>query len=740
MPESSSQDRPLAVRRRRDLVIAQTGTATAPRWTVKDPLSLRYFQLREADYFVFSQLNGDVTLAEIQRRYHRQYAPRKLAAATVLAFVQRLWSQGLVTVDQFGASESLFRRQQLVAGQRLSQGLASLLAIRFRGIDPDGILSALLPVLGWFFSIPMLLITIGLMAFSGGLVLAEWDRLLSDLPTFRSMLSFNQAGVFVAVFVAVKILHELGHGLVCKKLGGECRELGVMLLALTPCLYCNVSDAWLLRNRWHRAAIGAAGIDVELVLASVCTLLWHSSRPGLFHSVCLDVMLICSVNTLLLNGNPLLRYDGYYVLADLIDVPNLRPRSQQLLRNAIYRVWFGQRFDAGENQSAATQFGFLAFGLASAIYTWIVVFAILWMFYQVAKGYGLEVIVVGFGVILLLNRVWRPCSQLLRTARHLAKEGQLRLFRFLLVTLLLFSGVLGCLRIPVDRQVTAPLLVRPAEETLVFVTVPGRIRRGFDSPSGKTVSEGQILVELENLEITQALKRLAGDVDRQRKKLESLEIRRGESPDAANQIPVAQSMLVDLTRRLQSREEEAARLTIRSPLSGTLLSGKVTRSDDRFSPTPDLEFALFSTPLPDLWLEAGTELCRIVSPTSREAVMYVDQAEATAIDPGDRVTLTVMQGAGDVMRGTVVEVASEPISTVPPVLAALGEVEVAIDSEGGVRPITPIHEVRVRCDAASETGVPIVLGQIGRGTIALGRETLGDRLLRFLRRTFTFDL
>ena len=77
-----------------------------------------------------------------------------------------------------------------------------------------------------------------------------------------------------------KILHEFGHGLSCKHFGGECHEIGVMFLVLTPCLYCNVSDSWMLPNRWHRAAIGAAGMYVELVLASICTFIWWFTEPG----------------------------------------------------------------------------------------------------------------------------------------------------------------------------------------------------------------------------------------------------------------------------------------------------------------------------------------------------------------------------------------------------------------------------------------------------------------------------
>ena len=117
----------------------------------------------------------------------------------------------------------------------------------------------------------------------------------------------------------------------CIRLGGQCRELGLMLLVFTPCLYCEVSDAWTFPSKWQRIAVSAAGIIVEIVLAALAALVWCFSGPGLLHSLAFAVMVVCSVSTLLFNGNPLMRYDGYYVLADLLEVPNLAEQSRAVV-------------------------------------------------------------------------------------------------------------------------------------------------------------------------------------------------------------------------------------------------------------------------------------------------------------------------------------------------------------------------------------------------------------------------
>ena len=114
-----------------------------------------------------------------------------------------------------------------------------------------------------------------------------------------------------------------------------------MFLVLTPCLYCNVSDSWMLPNRWHRAAIGAAGMYVELVLASICTFIWWFTEPGPLNYICLNVMFISSVSTMMFNANPLLRYDGYYILSDILEIPNLRQKASTILNRKLGKWCLG---------------------------------------------------------------------------------------------------------------------------------------------------------------------------------------------------------------------------------------------------------------------------------------------------------------------------------------------------------------------------------------------------------------
>ena len=183
--------------------------------------------------------------------------------------------------------------------------LNNLLAIRLPGLNPDRFLGWLYPYCRWLLS-PGLVAVWAVMAFSAILLVSvQADELRARLPEFT--LFFSPANIlWLAVVIAVtKVIHELAHGITCRHFGGRCHELGVMFLVFMPCLYCNVSDAWVLPSKWQRAAVGFAGMYAEIGLASLATFGWWFTHPGTLNSILLDTMVVCSVGTLLINGNPL---------------------------------------------------------------------------------------------------------------------------------------------------------------------------------------------------------------------------------------------------------------------------------------------------------------------------------------------------------------------------------------------------------------------------------------------------
>ena len=234
------------------------------------------------------------------------------------------------------------------------------------------------------------------------LVAVEFDVFRAKLPEFRNFFSIHNAFLLAVVLGVTKILHEFGHGLSCKHFGGECHEMGIMILVLTPCLYCNVSDSWMLPSKWQRAAIGAAGIYVEVLLASICTFLWWFSEPGLFHNLCLNVMFVCSVSTIIFNANPLLRYDGYYILADLTEIPNLRQKATTILSHKLGEWCLGLEPQEDPFLPQRNQLFFALYSVAAAAYRWVVVMSICWFLYKLFESYHLKLV----GQLVVAGSLW----------------------------------------------------------------------------------------------------------------------------------------------------------------------------------------------------------------------------------------------------------------------------------------------------------------------------------------------
>ncbi|MCA9080009.1 MAG: hypothetical protein KDA58_05590 [Planctomycetaceae bacterium] len=738
-----SAEPPLPFRRRTDLIIVSVGSSS-PRWTVKDPLTQRFYQLRPAEHFVLQQLDGSISLGELTRRFSRLFAPEQATLAQMMQFVQQLWSQGLLLVDHPAQTQGLVASVQKERG-RWWELVSNPLVIRFRGIDPDAFLTASLPLVSWVLTWPVLILLSLFLLASVQIGLSQLPQMLRELGTVTLT---GSALVSLLLLVAgIKVCHELGHAFVCKRLGGECRELGVMLLAGTPCLYCNVSDAWLLPNRWKRAAIGAAGMGVELVIAAIATWVWSASRPGLVHALALQTLLLCSVNTLLLNGNPLLRYDGYYILTDLLDFPNLRPRALSLLENLFTRLILGYRRWQPELSPLST-LALLLYGLASWLYLWFVLIMITWAAYRWLQPQGLGGIALMGGAVLLGGRLWsltHRSGTLLKQAwgADSALEaatpqaaGAARLswsrIRAVIGTALAALGLIALPWFPWPRVVQVPARLIPAQERSVTVTVPGQLSRPGRSnvAMGQPVAANESLWTLENPELRRQELELQAAIAQESIQLKTLQQRLGQSPELATLVSLAESRLDDARRQLQSHQEQAARLRLVAPLSGRLESGSVRASlglDGRWRRT-----AVVDTNTDVLWLDAGTEAARIVS-TDSAALLYVPQTRLSAIRPGQIVRLTFPELGGGIVSGQIAEIAAQPLHEVPETLLFDRRLSVIRDGER-LRFEPPVHEVRVDIFSGAE---PLRWQQqLGTARLMLGQDPVWRHVRRLLREAF----
>jgi len=729
---NSATTRPVPLRVRPDLAIRPQQIGRHRYWVVKDPVALEYFHLRDEEHTILKMLDGQTSLAQIKRRFEQVFAPMQMSIDRLHAFLGRLYRCGLLLSDTPGQGDQLSVRHGRRRRRELTQSLTGVLAIRFRGIDPEPLLRWLYPKCRWLFS-PWFLVGCLLLALLAATLLAvRFDVLQAKLPEFHAF--FNARNViWLAVTLALaKVLHELGHALACKHFGGECHELGIMLLVFTPCLYCNVSDAWMLPNKWHRVAISAAGMCVEIVLACICTFLWWFSEPGLLNTLCLNMMFVCSVSTILFNGNPLLRYDGYYILSDVAEVPNLGQQSKALVSRALARFFLGIETHDDRELPQSHRGLLAAYGVASTVYRWAVVIGILWFCAKVLKPYGLQVIAQGLAAIVLVGLLMAPIWSIVRFVGNPSWRRRMRRVRAALTCGILLAAAVAVCLLPLPFRVSAPVVIEPQSAHRVYVSVPGRLVASV-SP-GEEVQTGQELGRLVNLDIQRQIEELAGRRNQQELHVENLKNRRAD-PGVAVQIPGAKEALADIEQRLHQRQQDQQRLVLTSPAEGTVVPGP-SRRGQPFTPGR-LDFWQGS-PLDErnlgAYLDIGTLFCLVGDPERLQAVLVVDQSDIKFVRTGQRVRIQLDETPAAVLGGTIVEIGKTDVKVAPRELAGGSDLLVRVAEDGIPRPLETSYQARVSLD---EYDRQLLIGTRGRAKILADPQSLGRRLYRFLRRTFT---
>lgn len=737
-PFTSSTTRPLALSMRRDLVVRRQRWQGREYWTVKDPLALKYYRFENEEFAILSMLNGQTSSDAIRERFEREFAPQRISATQLQHLLSLLHRSNLLLADAAGQGEALLARdRQRQQRQRLS-AIVNFLALRFQGVDPDRLLAWLNRRAGWIYSLPTAVVALAMVLSALVLVAAEFDAFRGRLPTFHAFFAAQNWLWLGVTLCLTKVLHEFGHGLACKRFGGECHEMGVMLLVFTPCLYCNVSDAWMIPSKWRRAAIGAAGMYVELVLASLCTFLWWASEPGMFNHLCLNVMFVSSASTVLFNANPLMRFDGYYILADLLEIPNLRQKSAAVIQRKLGAWLLGLRERPDPFLPTQRRWLFAAYCLGSSIYGWLVSFSIFWFFYRVLEPYGLQVIGQMLGVAMIVSLVVVPLVRLTRFVLQPARPQDVNKMRALVCVSVIVVAAGGLLCVPLPYYVAASFEMQPRDAASVYVEVPGELR-GVQLASGP-VAAGQTIAELGDADALLAAQRLAAQRADLLARIESIRQRAHTDDSALLELAQTEEALTSLDKQLARLKEDVAKLTIRAPEAGVIVPPPSRSREERTR----LRLANWSgRPLAahniGAYLEASTLVCRIAQPGKLEAIVAIDQEELDFVRPGQQVDLLLTSLPGERRAGHIDHLAEQNMEAASTRLSARGGGQLATrtDAAGVERPLSVIYQANVPLDDPSGQ---IIVGATGTARIHAGSQPLGQRLWRAACRTFRFQM
>jgi len=723
-------DRPLALRVRGDIQQVQTTFAGQGAYVLKDPVTLELFHLTAQEHFLFESLRRPESLARLQQKFQSRFAPQRITVEALQQGIDQLYRQGLLLSEYPGQGEQLLQRGLKRSRNQRLQSLMNLLCIRLGSIDATGWIDRIYDKLRWLFSPAMLVFVLCLIGYAAWIVLGHGREVVLRLPSLAELVQPKYWFMWLATIALVKVVHELAHGLTCKHFGGRCHEMGLLLLALLPCLYCDVSDIWRLPNKWQRIAVSAAGMVVEIVIAAVATILWWHTQPGLFNTWCLSLMITCSIGTLLVNANPLLRYDGYYILSDLVEVPNLTSRARGLLPRYLKQWLRGASLPDDPMVSPRMRRGIAIYAVASQAYLVVVLLGIFAMLLAFARPRHLENLVYTLACLTLLGLMVPPLTRAWKFLSDPMTRSRLRRGRVTLLAVGVGGFVAAVLFFPIPNSVNGPMVLVPSDSRVVYAKVGGELLEAL--PHGTEVQPGQVVARLADPDVALALEEHQGDFESRRARHQQMLILRTVDHEIAEQLPTARAALADAKAQLEELRKEADRLELTSPVSGTVMAvpDKLWEADGS-GRLPVWSGSLLDSQNRGCWVEPGSVLCVVANPQLLEVLVAVDQGDAPDVLPGQSVRVRVDSGPTRYLAGEVVEVSrrtTDPANQTDSSAARNGE---NLPSFGAT---ARFHWVQVRLEQHD----PLLwVGARGRAKIETEGTTLSDLLTtqfkRFLR-------
>ncbi|MEY3231154.1 MAG: hypothetical protein RL689_1243 [Planctomycetota bacterium] len=540
-----------------------------PWHVVQDAGGKDYFRMDASAYAFVGLLNGRRTVDECWQACCESLGDAAPTQGEVVQLLGQLYGSNLLAAEVEGETDVLLRRQRRRSMRELQGVVTNLLFLRLPLLDPDRFLERsawmVRPLLTKAGAVAwIMLVAAGVWAVAG-----RFGELSKDAAV---LLSADNLGLLYVTFAALKLIHELGHGYACKIMGlregrgGEVHTLGLMFLVLVPFPYVDVSSAWLLRERRSRILVAAMGMAWEIAIAAIAAIVWSRASDGtVLKAVAQNAVWVASITTVVFNINPLLRYDGYYMLCDLLGMPNLGRRSNEFVQHLVKKhAWATPRL---RPPSATPGEGpwLVSYAVVSTIYRTIVFAGIAWFIAQ-------QFFVIGVLFALLGVTMWAGVP-LWRFISYLATNPEIARVRGRAVaTTLAFAAatfvLLGALPVPAFVRIEG--IVESKESSTIFAGSPGFVTHATPTLT-RVESTGTVLVKARNDD-------LLAEVTLQELELQRLDaLRRAALERDSSLVQQTLAQVRAIENRLAFSREEAARLETRSPRGGTWIAPDIER-------------------------------------------------------------------------------------------------------------------------------------------------------------------
>ncbi|BHH85197.1 hypothetical protein [Desulforhopalus sp. 52FAK] len=527
-------------------------------YVLEDSITKTRYGFSKEAYEVVGRLNGKFCSEEIYNYLQNKLEKQGPTQEAIVEIITQLSRMEALTDNKLLERLGQIPAQKQPQGNNLIDQLKnSPLFLRLPLFNPSPIITRYRNVVQGLYTKFFLSLLLILFAFAACTLFLNLPE-LSHNPLDRI---FSQHNLFILwlLYPIVKTIHEFAHAFSVKYYGGDVTEMGLMLLLFVPVPYVNASDSSSFTNKWQRIIVAGSGILAELALASLALLLWTIVEPGVIRTIAFNTMLICGVSTLIFNGNPLVRFDGYYILSDLIEIPNLATKSSSYLWHQGLRFFTGIELGKPAETSRKEKRWLLFYGISSFCYRLTIYGSIFYFFASKLGPIGAIIGLLGIGQLL-----YKPLQQRILPLLRSRKYGSKRRTLFSLLTLYLavIIGIITLIPLPYTTP-TEGVVLQP-EDSLIKIQSSGIITSIVATP-GTVVEKGDVLIVAEDDELHHAILLLESQlVELRLKEVAAF----AESPFEAR---IIREKILDLSDRLEHKKKQKRNLTVTSPLTGNFI-------------------------------------------------------------------------------------------------------------------------------------------------------------------------
>lgn len=497
-------DTPLPYRLRSEIEWTSIQGRFRDWWVAIDPLRSQQFRCGDEEQRILKALDGRRSIHDLERLLVQHESVKRISANSIEPIIQSALQKQLL-VPCAANSPADLKNPIHAASPILNRWLRwiqrspfTLIQGRVRLGNPQWFLPALASRTNWLFSPMAVRFWILFVAFSAILVITKLAA--QSRFTWPSITAFEtSASSYILILVLTRILHELGHAIVCTRLGAGCRDFGVFIMMGIMCPYVDVTDSWRLKNHYQRMSVAAAGVYVEWIIAAVAGLVWYTSQLGWLTDRAWQVMMVCWITTFLINANPLMRYDGYFILSDFWEVANLREEAESTFKKFMLGWCRRSPSDSIRWIPSYRECSLIAYTCASWMYRSSLLVALAWSVHSIAQTWHLPLFGSIFAILLVVSFLLIPLGQMMFQSWSASLRSSYGPYRFatlwLAILVLLVHGAL----LPLPHRIACSGTVNPESQTFVYTQVAGRLPLNHPTNISKTGTQLSLpLIALEN--------------------------------------------------------------------------------------------------------------------------------------------------------------------------------------------------------------------------------------------------